>query len=276
VTTITGPLSEFLAGEIPRVAARVHRTHPLVPAEDLEQALWLHAIAHAEKLQGLMGEGQDGAVWGELKRAGGKVVKEDDRYRRACKAAAAGYDVDDEHFYSLGMLRNLLVVYYETGLDTPPQSGLSVTGRKGNGTAEDYYVIMIDIDRGLGKLNTYQRGLIERWFGLPQGDDEEGRWVRQAEASTMGLTLEAFRKRVDRALRALQRKLGGTSPWRSERKPARRPEGYPDVVPAEQNRGGNYFEPDPRMFRERAEVASEKWKGSWPSTPVSVGTWDKD
>lgn len=275
MSNLSGPLNEMLAEEIPRVAAKAHRAYKLIPQEDLAQSLWLHALSNAERFEGYYREDSEAAIWTALSRAARRLVREDERYRRAAKAAAAGYAPDDECFYSVGVLRIALPIYLETGMDTPPQSGLNLSGRGGNGTAEDYYAVMVDIGRGLEKLSAYQRNLIIRWFSLPQGDDDEGRWIREAEASTMGITLNAFRQRVDRALASLQYKLGGANPWQGEKRAARRPEGYPLVVPAEQNRGGSYFEPDPRGESSRAEEARAKWKGSWPSTPVNVGVWDK-
>jgi hypothetical protein len=57
------------------------------------------------------------------------------------------------------------------------------------------------------------RRLLETYYGANQEDTDEGRWDREKLASSMGLTADALRHRVHRALQRLQKELGGADPW---------------------------------------------------------------
>ena len=208
-------LSELLAGMIPRIAVRVARTYRHVPAEDLEQEMWLHALSTGERLQRFYDAGdRERAIWDEMKRGARKLVKEDERFRRAQKAAAEGYSTLDEQFYTIGMLQALLPLYFEGGVTEEPPKGRASRGAPG-GQSEggNYLAMMIDLDLGLAAVAVGHQRLLERYFRLPQGDDEASRWTRQQEASSMGLTYDALRMRVYRALAALRHELGGANPW---------------------------------------------------------------
>lgn len=215
MSNLDGPLSELLSEMIPRVAAKVHRGYAAVPAEDIEQEMWLHALSRPVKMRELYAGGSEGIIWEELRRAGRRACREDERYRRACRALASGYEPEDEQFYSLRVLRILLPRYIDGGVTESAPQGRDQgrTGRSDGSEHGDYLAIMLDMERGLSALKPHQRNLLVRYFTLSQEDSEDGRWLRQQEASSMGLTLEALEMRVHRALVALQRELGGPSPW---------------------------------------------------------------
>lgn len=215
MSDLDGPLSELLGEMIPRVAAKVHRGYAAVPAEDIEQEMWLYALSHQLKMREMYSRSDEGIIWEELRRAGRRACKEDERYRRALRAAASGYETEDEQFYSLRVLRLLLPRYIDGGVTeyAPQGRDQGRSGRSDGSEHGDYLAIMLDLSRGLADLKPHQRNLLLRYFSLSQEDSEDGRWSRQQEASSMGLTVEALEMRVHRALVALQRELGGASPW---------------------------------------------------------------
>jgi hypothetical protein len=211
-----GPLGELLAAMIPRIAAKTHRRYPGVPKDDMEQEMWLRAVEIGPQLRELHAEGREKKIHDRLLAAAKRIGREDERYRRACRAVALGYAVEDEQYYSLGLLRVLLPQYVDGGVADAPPKGRSDGPRRPSDDAEGntYLCMMIDIDAAMSRVQRYHRDLLTRYFSLPQGDSGDELFARQQMASSMGLTYDALRQRVGRALQALQDELGGASPWR--------------------------------------------------------------
>lgn len=218
-----GPLAEFLAKWIPVAAAKKHREASRIPVEDFEQEIWTEAIRYADKLKDYFSEGKFGVIQVTLYRTADRMIREDDRYQRAARAASAGYAIEDEEFYSTGLLARVLPALLAVDMDVADAmqrassgtdaAGIHITSSDPHGGAENYQAMLIDITRAWNALSEGQRRLLTAYYSASQEDTEDGRWERQGLASTMGLTEEALRQRVNRALRALQAQLGGASPW---------------------------------------------------------------
>lgn len=221
--SIGGPLGDHLAEEIPRHARGKHRRFPRVPAEDFEQEMWSRVVAKLPKFRAWMEEGKTEIIRLELHAACVRLGNEDERYRRAVKAASAGYSPADEEFYSTSMIAALLPVLIEADFDpaaavekatqSTDAAGVRIHGGGDPHAAETYMVILVDIVRAYRGLKPYQQKLLRDYYGLSQEDTEAGRWERESKASSMGLTLDAYRRRVYRAVRALKHRLGGENPW---------------------------------------------------------------
>jgi DNA-directed RNA polymerase specialized sigma24 family protein len=217
------PLAEFLADRIPRAAAKAHRRHRYVPAEDYEQAMWLRVLRNPPKFRKLWEQGKPGIIWEELRREGAVVAREDDRYRRAKKALEDGYSVYDIEFYSTGLLAQLLPALIEADFDVSvameaascgtDAAGVHVRVSDPFGGAENYLTILADVAAAYGRLPEGMQRLLRTYYRVNQEETEEGRWARESLASSMGLTAGALRVRVHRALQRLQDELGGADPW---------------------------------------------------------------
>jgi hypothetical protein len=222
-STLSGPLEEHLADRIPKVAKRVHARYRQVPAEDMEQAMWVWSLAHPDKLERLLKEGRHGIIWSELRRAGNQAGREDERYRRAVKAAAAGFSLYDLEFYSTGVLAKILPALVAADFDAPAAlnnsmvstdaAGIHIRSTDPFGGAENYLVILVDVAAACERLPEGQRRLLRTYYAVNQEDTQDGRWERERLASSMGLTAEALRQKVHRALQRLQDQLGGPDPW---------------------------------------------------------------
>jgi DNA-directed RNA polymerase specialized sigma24 family protein len=81
--------------------------------------------------------------------------------------------------------------------------------------AENYQVMLVDIATAWERLSEGQRRLLRAYYSCNQEDTEDGRWERDGLAASMGLTGNALRVRVHRALERLQQELGGADPWRN-------------------------------------------------------------
>jgi hypothetical protein len=218
-----GPLSEFLAEQIPRSARAARAKFPGVPLEDYEQSLWLEVLTRPHRFQQPFDRGDLGLTRKRLYEAGIKVGQEDDRYRRAVKAAEAGYSTDDIAFYSTGLLGMLLPVLIEAGFDVSAAmqrassgvdaAGIFIRSNDPFSGAENYQVMLVDIATAWERLSEGQRRLLRAYYSCNQEDTEDGRWERDGLAASMGLTGNALRVRVHRALERLQQELGGADPW---------------------------------------------------------------
>jgi len=210
---LTPVLTEHLASVIPAIAGKLHRTYRKLDAEDIAQEIWAGALDKADRLETLLTSGDLGILSSELRRIGWRACKEDDRIRRAEKAATEGYSTDDEQFYTVGLLRLLLPAYLDAGVAAQPPKGRS-TARSGLlSESGDYLAMMVDISRAMAQIGSHERKLITDYYSAPQGDDPDSRWSRNQLANSMGMTLNALEVRVSRAVRSLQRELGGDSPW---------------------------------------------------------------
>ena len=220
---ISGPLGEFLADRIPKAAVRAHRRFPDVPAEDFEQAMWLRVFTNPPKFRRLWQEDRQGVIWTELRRACTRTGQADRRYRLAAKAAEDGYSVYDIDFYSTRSLARLMPALVEAEFDVgvamdkaaagTDAAGIHIRTSDPFGGAENYLVILVDVTAAYRRLPSGMQRLLETYYSVSQEDNEEGRWARDGLASSMGLTSDALRQRVHRALGRLQDELGGTDPW---------------------------------------------------------------
>ena len=204
-------VTEYLAGIIPQLAARAHASCKMIPAEDIEQGMWEAALARADKIDTLLKEGRTWNIGRILWRSASTQIRGEDRYQRARRALARGYAVEDEAFYSTGLIAVLLPLYLDGGVSSEPPKGRQVnTHVSSSEESGEYLAMMLDIDTAMRRIPAYHRTILERYYTYPQGS---GGWTHEEIASALGITPTAARKRVSRALRAMQEVLGGASPW---------------------------------------------------------------
>lgn len=218
-----GPLAEYLVDRIPAIGAQLNRDYSRIPAEDFEQAIWVRALERRDAFSKFFGEGKRWSIDRDLKEAGVKLLKEDDRYVRAQKAAESGYSIDDEQFYTTGMLAKIMPALIEADFNVsaamerasggPDAAGITVRSGDPHGGAEEYMAILIDVSTAYKRLTEGQRRTLRVYYRTDQEDTARGSQERQALAQSMGLTYAGLRSRVYQALLALQKQLGGPSPW---------------------------------------------------------------
>lgn len=216
-------LFELLKEMIPRAAKAGNRRFELVPPADFEQFMWERVLKDPAKYRKLLSEERDGVIWEELRRASTRLGKNDDRFRRAQRASATGYRTVDEQFYARKQLRAILpeliecewdlAVAMERALSGSAGSAVKVQVSSSEDAFERYMVTMIDVIHAFKRLSGYHQSLIRAYYSESQEDTDQGRWERESRASSMGLTLKALQRRVDRAVDALVKELGGVNPW---------------------------------------------------------------
>lgn len=222
-------LYDHLDDRIPRAAREGHSRFPMVAREDFEQELWARSLASIDAFERDLRDGNEAFIWRKLKDTCHRYGMQDDRDRRARKAAAAGYSTLDEVFYTPKMVGFLLAELIQSEWDLPfamdrATKGLDLTGIRvqssdsGHDGFMDYLVLLTDITAAYGKLKTFQQDYLVQWYGLGDDEDEDHKWDRESLAGSMGITYDAFRFRKDRAIRALIHELGGESPWHLRRR----------------------------------------------------------
>jgi hypothetical protein len=174
--------------------------------------MWLAAVEDHEEINTLAAEAAEATVETRLSRVAAREQAREERDYRARKAYAAGYQPHDEAFYTVGSLRRLLPAYLDDGVTEHAPQGREVTGAKpsSSGTYGDWLCTMLDLDAAMAAVRPYHRRILERYFAYPQGSSG---WTHEEIASALGIPADTLRKRVYRALRALQGELGGKSPY---------------------------------------------------------------
>jgi DNA-directed RNA polymerase specialized sigma24 family protein len=168
------------------IAHSIHRRYrQYAEAEDLRQEMWVWAYAQPKmKL--------DSLSTGTLRRRLWDVGLD---YARREKAVKSGYDPDDEKFYSITVIRELLpwVVDPEPpilrGVDDRQTSNAR---RSAAGPAMELETVVVDLRKAYNRLSLRDRMILQTQveFGMSEASD------------------------VDAALRKMQRALGGRKPKR--------------------------------------------------------------
>ena len=213
-------------------AGQVWNRYPNVDPDDIAQEICLYVLGsekvHAEWEDYLEGDydSEENARYASnrirtiFRRAG-------ERYARKEVAAMVGYEAQDEAFYGLGLLRVLVEQYYSEGLSERPPIGRAESVAKTNGdpaTAGNYLISLLDVQRGLELLPAkYRNRLKFRFKDLGQVTDADiarmagnlavAPGKRQRIAKHLGHTEDQIRGRIRIALKKLQSKLGGPSPY---------------------------------------------------------------
>lgn len=210
-------LLELAAAE----AGRLARRWPGVERDDIKQEILLWCVENGLDGSELpAGEPESDeeaeehrqarrAVRLKLRDAGAAYCRRAERDRRRERAAVRGYDPADEAFYSLTQLRELAAQYFASGITERPAVGRDESVRRISDPAEGgtWLASLIDVERALKAVpEEYRWRLWDRLGRYPDITDEEYGWTR-------GLTEAQVRGRLRTALQALQRELGGQSPW---------------------------------------------------------------
>lgn len=162
-------------------------------------------------------------------------------YVRQERAAKSGYSPDDQYFYSIGMVQNMLPLIFnndftsqavvnvvdrsaepEKDLDQRKLGGSSlqesvgapaVMPRRPRGyrTTSDIPEMVADVKVGYESLTEQDKALLENIYG--SGDPRKN---MTDEAAILGITREALAARVRRACGRLRKPLGGSPPRREE------------------------------------------------------------
>lgn len=177
-----------------------------VEYEDVQQELYLWYIRQYHKVE----------EWRENyheKTAQRMILKSlhnvGETYCRREKAEASGYSPADEFFYSIRMVEDMLVLYFDPDWSAPSvaphDEPVSHTPPSEGG---NLMAMVIDVGHAFEKAATRDKDLLARIYGgdFPVSD------AIAYEAAMNSITPSAQRKRIDRVLGRLRKELGGPNP----------------------------------------------------------------
>ena len=187
----------------------VSRYRGYVEYQDVQQELYLwlfknydkaerwraeHGEAHAERM-----------VVKALRNCG-------ERYCRSEKSEKDGYSTDDEFFYSIPMVADLLQLYFDPDWMMP--GGLELTTTSDGKPASEggnLIAMVADVGRAYEALPAPDRALLEEVYDRPSHDVGNAIAVL---ALHWEITQTAANSRIRRVVGRLRAKLGGPSPYR--------------------------------------------------------------
>lgn len=192
-------------GLVGAIAYEFSRKYKILDVDDVRQELWVWFLEHPNKVK----------VWEELgNKQSIKLIARSLRnaakdYCQKQKAQMGGYRVEDNYYYDKELVEALLPAVIRGDLVAPAVVDLGfISGKKVASEGGNWFAMMADIDWGLEKLTSEQKSIIFLRYG--DGCDNK------TFAKELGITEDAARMRVNRALNNLINFLGGSKP-RKER-----------------------------------------------------------
>lgn len=196
-------VTEEYEGLVGAIAYEFSRKYHMCDAEDIRQELWVWFFEHPNKVK--LWESFDGKQSIKLIARSLRNAAKD--YCQKQKAQAVGYKVEDNYYYDREVVELLLPSVIRRDLVAPSmiELGFSAT-KKVVSEGGNWFAMMADIERGLRKLTEEQMVIIYLRFG--DGCDNV------TLSKEIGITEDAARMRVNRAVNNLLNYLGGRRPTR--------------------------------------------------------------
>lgn len=191
------------ANLVNHISYEFSKRYHMLDRDDITQEIWLWFLTHQRKM----------AEWEELdNKEQVKLVNRSIRnaalkYCEKEKARIIGYDLADLFYYDKAtveiFLPNVLFGIYE--LPEGIKVNNEVQTKTDPATRGNWIAMRADVSRGFDKLNEKHQEILRLRFL------DESRTFRQL-GDSLGISEDAFRKRYDRAIKALINKLGGKKP----------------------------------------------------------------
>jgi len=183
------------------IANYLHRSYSMVARDDILQEIYVWVYSHSIKIE----EYQDGTEHGRNKLL--KAMRNAGiRFAQAEKARILGYRPEDNYYYELGLIRDVLaLIWDEDAWTNPPQpeEQARVKYRAAN-EGNNYVTTLADISRAVALLTLGEQSLLRRHYH----DGESSASI----ADSLGVSTSAVDGRLGRLVRKLQRLLGGERP----------------------------------------------------------------
>lgn len=181
------------------------RYRKYVDFQDVQQTLYLWLLQHYEKVitwrANYSERHAERTVVKALRNAG-------ERYCRTEKAERDGYAVEDEFFYSIPMIADLLSLSFDELWRLP--KGVDYSEQKPTSPSNDLVVMVSDVTRALETLPQPDQKLLRYVYG--------GKRTPSEAFAQLGLdwdiSPEASYHRVRRVVGRVRAALGGENPWR--------------------------------------------------------------
>lgn len=176
--------------------------------DDIQQELYVFLLKNYRKMQGYREEYADNQEYAHrlvtksLRNAGEKFCRKE-------KAAFCGYEVEDEFFYSIPMVADMLQLYFDPEWTAP---AMNVTGERSKKPPQEggnLMAMVADVGKAYEAMPISDQDLLRRVY-------DGSRPVRDAialEALSWGITHNAADHRIRRVIGRLRAELGGPRPY---------------------------------------------------------------
>jgi RNA polymerase sigma factor (sigma-70 family) len=183
------------------IAYEYSRKFHMCDADDIRQELWIWFLEHPNKVN----------TWEAIDiKQSTKLIARSLRntakdYCQREKARAVGYKVEDNYYYDREVVELLLPSVLRRDLNAPSMTELGFTkAKKVASEGGNWFAMMADIDKALSRLTQEQLTIVYLRFG--DGCDNA------TLATELGISEDASRMRVNRAVNNLLNFLGGSRP----------------------------------------------------------------
>lgn len=182
--------------------------HGYVDLEDIQQELRLWIITHPQKVDEWREEHSDQTADRLLARS---LRNHGEKFCRREKAAYCGYETDDEFFYSIQMVADLLELWFDPEYMIPGsiELGQTSSGKPAN-EGGNLMAMVADVGRAYESMSQKDKDVLEWVYGgqMPVRDA-----VNFLAEVVWGITYRAADMRIRRVLGRLRQELGGPRPY---------------------------------------------------------------
>jgi hypothetical protein len=186
----------------------VSRYRAYVEYQDVQQELYLWLFQNYHKAERWRDE-KGGA---HAERMVVKALRNcGERYCRNEKAEKDGYETQDEFFYSIPMVADLLQLYFDPDWSQP--AGLELTSTSSGRPASEggnLIAMVADVGRAYEALPAHDRQLLDYIYNRPAKDVTD---AIAYQALQWQVTQTAANSRIRRVVGRLRAALGGPSPY---------------------------------------------------------------
>lgn len=188
-------------GLVGSIAYEFSRKFHMVESADIRQELWVWFLEHPNKVK--VWEAIDDKQ--SIKLIARSLRNQAKDYCQKQKAHAVGYRVEDNYYYDRQIIEVLLPAVLRRDMSAPAFNDISFSStKKVASEGGNWFAMMADIERAIDRLTHEQKSIVYLRFG--DGCDNK------TFAKELGISEDAARMRVNRALNNLINILGGTRP----------------------------------------------------------------
>ena len=191
-----------------QVARIVHRKyHTYFDVADVRQELLIWCVRRKDKIaQWLSPEQSPEDLKSGIKHLGKTLTRQADKYCRRAKAQKLGYEIRDEHYYTIPTLEDLLTVVWSPLVEAHVASGDEVVSGGGNPAEGGNYIAQLfDVRRAIHKLDPMDQLVLQMKYSEAYSYTEMGEALQCSDTTA--------HRRVNGALRRLHFGLGGDNPF---------------------------------------------------------------
>lgn len=183
------------------------RYHGFVDLDDVRQELYVWLIKNASKVEDWRKNYNPRTAERLLARS---LRNHGEKFCRREKAAQCGYEVDDEFFYSISMVAELLQLYFDPDYMQPPSlEHDSTSGGKASAEGGNLVAMVSDVGRAFEELSQADQQTLDFVYG----GEMAPRDAINLLALNWDCTYNAADKRIRRVVGRLREKLGGPRPY---------------------------------------------------------------